>query len=246
MRALEVLSLRQNSLILICTLLFGSAVSLALDEQPFDVETLPGEMTATGKMLEKRIMAQALIDHGKANSSPESILVGVQILHQNPVVDGKNTVDQKLIVAETSELKSLVDTALEMRQDDSILAEQAARVRAELEEKSRGLAGGPKQWTVKIKKGGYYLLDPRLVYDVQQEAIVSARLAAVGDNSQERSSTVGITVARDGSAKSLYTRSVARNKTQVRWNSGPYKSGWFVKIHHLSGPDEATFVIETN
>lgn len=238
--------MRYRTLILIGTVLFGSVASSALDERPFDAETLPGEETIAGKMLEKRILAQALIDHGKMNSSPESILVGVQILHQNPVVNGKDALDQKSMEAENDELASLVEAAVEMRPDDRLLADLASRVKVELEEKSRGLAGGPKQWTVKIKKGGYYLLDPKLVYDVQQEAIVSARVVSSGENSTDIPSTVGITVARDGSAKAFYTRSVAKNRTQVRWNSGPYKAGWYVKIHHLSGADEATIVIETN
>ena len=233
--------------ILFCTLLFGSVAASTLDEGSFEAESLPGEVTAAGQMLEKRIMAQSLIEHGKANSSPESVLVGVQILHQNPVIDAKkNAPDQELIDNERATLTSLVEAAIEMRPEDKILAELAARVRTELEDKSRGLAGGPRQWTVKIKKGEFYLLDPRLVYDVQQEAIVAARVVSSGDRPQEGNTTVGITVARDGSAKSLYTRSVAKNKTQVRWNSGPYKAGWFVKIHNLSGPDEATVVIETN
>ena len=192
-------------------------------------------------------MAQSLIEHGKVTSSPESILVGVQILHQNPVIDAKmNALDQELIDSERATLTSLVEVAIEMRPEDKILAELAARVRVELDDKSRGLAGGPRQWTVKIKKGGIFLLDPRLVYDVQQEAIVASRVVSSGDRPQEGNSTVRITVARDGSAKSLYTRSVAKNKTQVRWNSGPYQAGWYVKIHNLSGPDEATVVIETN
>lgn len=238
--------MKRKALILMCTVLFGSVASSAVDEQPFESEALPGEATAAGQMLEKRIMAQNLIEHGKTNSSPESILVGVQILHQNPVVAAKNGVDQKLMDTENLELNRLIDAAMEMRPEDKLLSEMAARVRSELEEKSRGLAGGPKQWTVKIKKGDHFLLDPRLVYDVQQEAIVSARVVAAGDAAEEGKSTVGITVARDGSGKSLYTRAVARNKTLVRWNSGPYKAGWYVKIHNLSGPDEATIVIETN
>ncbi|MFO1002096.1 MAG: hypothetical protein U0936_17310 [Planctomycetaceae bacterium] len=244
--ALEDLAVKHKALLLMCTIVFGSAASSAADEQVFESDALPGESTTAGQMLEKRIMAQTLIDHGKTSSSPESILVGVQILHQNPVVDAKNGVDQKLTDTENLELNRLIDAAIEMRPEDKLLSEMATRVRSELEEKSRGLAGGPKQWTVKIRKGDHFLLDPRLVYDVQQEAIVSARVVSTGDNADDSKSTVGITVARDGSGKSLYTRSVAKQKTQARWNSGPYKAGWYVKIHNLSGPDEATIVIETN
>ena len=238
--------MRYKSLILVCTLLVGSVASSALDERSFEEASFPGAETPAGKMLEKRIMAQALIDHGMDTSSPEAILVGVRILHENPVVNAQNAADQKSSEDQIQELKGLVEKAVEMRPDDKILAELASRIGSELEEKTRGLAGGPKRWTVNIKKGEYYLLDPRLVYDVQQEAIVSARVVASAENPQERDATVGITVARDGSAKSLYTRSVAKNKTQVRWNSGPYKAGWYVKIHHLSGPDETNVVIETN
>ena len=238
--------MRYKSLILVCTLLVGSVASSKLDERPFEEDTFPGAETPAGKMLEKRIMAQALIDHGVATSAPEAILVGVQILHQNPVVSAQDASDQKSSEDQNLELKGLVEKAVEMRPDDKILAELASRVGSELEEKSRGLAGGPKRWTVNIKKGEYYLLDPRLVYDVQQEAIVSARVVAAADKAEERDSTVGITVARDGSGKAIYTRSVAKQKTLVRWNSGPYKAGWYVKIHNLSGPEVATVVIETN
>lgn len=235
-------------LLLLVAFLISPVASTFVDELSFDQDSLPGEQTVAGKMLENRMMALDLISHGESVGSPESILVGVQILHQNPVVPAKKT--PSLVADEdVAELKSLIDSAVALRPDDKILGELAARVRAELDEKSRGLAGGPKRWTVTIKKGEHFLLDPRLVYDVQQEAIVSARVirdtAGTGDGRQSNS-TVGITVARDGSAKEFYTRSVARNKTQVRWNSGPYKAGWYVKIHHLSGPDEARVVIETN
>jgi len=235
-----------KSMFLIVALLLGTLSASVEDSLPFDANALPGEPTVAGQMLEKRILAQSLIEHGQAMSSPESILVGVQILHQNPVVDARSKPETKMADADTAELSDLVEIAVSMRPDDKILAALAARIRSELEEKSRGLAGGPKRWTVTIKKGEHFLLDPRLVYDVQQEAIVSARVVSSAENTQEGSSTLGITVARDGSAKALYTRSVAKNKTQVRWNSGPYKAGWYVKIHHLSGPDEATIVIETN
>ena len=133
--------MRYKSLILVCTLLVGSVASSALDERPFEEASFPGAETPAGKMLEKRIMAQALIDHGMDTSSPEAILVGVRILHENPVVNAQNAADQKSSEDQIQELKGLVEKAVEMRPDDKILAELASRIGSELEEKTRGLAG---------------------------------------------------------------------------------------------------------
>ena len=125
--ALENRPVSHKSLILVCTLLVGSVASSALDERPFEEDSFPGMETPAGKMLEKRIMAQALIDHGVTELSPESILVGVQILHQNPVANAQPRSDQKSSVDEILDLKGLVELAIEMRPDDKILVELASQ-----------------------------------------------------------------------------------------------------------------------
>ena len=201
-----------------------------------DVDAL-GKSTKAGQMLEDRLMARTLLDYGSRAKSPESILTAIQILHRNPVNPVKKGNQAKSQDSDDTEaLLELVDRAKNMRRGDKTLAAFADRVADELEEGSRGLAGGPKRWAANIPKGGSFLLDPRLVYNRNEKAMVTVHAP---------DSVLGISVIR-GDQRRETVRSVGRASARVIWNSGIYTTGWNVKIYKLSGPDNTPVIIETN
>jgi hypothetical protein len=196
-----------------------------------DAESLPKE-TKAGRMVADRTMAQSMIEYGLRNNSPEVILLAVEILHKTPVTIKKGEGED-----ETAELEKLIEQAVEMRPDDEMLIVMAERVVDSLEEATRGLAGGPQAWTVKIKKRGYYQLDPRLIYNAQEKAIVTA--------TTDPGVMLGASVRRGDQRKEL-TRSVGRGKVQVEWNSGITTTGWDVRIWNLTGKDGQVVKVVTN
>jgi len=197
-----------------------------------DAESIPKE-TKAGRMLVDRAMAQSMIEYGRRAKSPECILLGVEILHKTPV-----TIKKGVGTDETAELEKLIEQAVEMRPDDETLIELAERVTESLEEATRGLAGGPQQWNVSIKAKGYYQLDPRLVYNAQEKAIVTA-------TTNDPGVMLGASVRRGDQRKEL-TRSVGRGKVKVEWNSGIVTTGWDVRIWNLTGRDGLVVKVETN
>lgn len=196
-----------------------------------------GKETKAGKMLANREMARQLIEYGQATDSPESIILGIQILHRNPVTAVVE--DKEAHNAEIEARIEMIGAALDLRPDDEGLALMAERVASELEESTRGLAGGPKSWTVTIPKGKYYQLDPRLVYNAQEAAIITAYAAD------------GAKIMLGGSIRrydqrNIMRRTVGRGKVVIQWNSGIYTTGWDCRIYNLSGPNNQVVTIETN
>ena len=186
-------------------------------------------------------MARNMIDYGLRVNSPESIITGVQILVRNPVTPaGKLTQEQK--DAHNGQLKKLEEylgMAVDMRSEDEALLAYAERVAGEIEESTRGLAGGPKSWVVQIDKGEYFQLDPRLVYNSQEVAIVTAYAGKPEDKIM-----LGATVRHESQNKK--NKAAGPHRIRINWNSGPITSGWDCRIYNLTGPDGLEVVIETN
>ena len=198
-----------------------------------DVDQLP-KMSSAGRIVLDREMARAMIEYGRRTKTPEVIIFGVQILAQNPVnhvVENDEIMDR-----DKAELTATIQQAVDMRDEDETLIELSERAADLLDEKTRGLAGGPRRWTVTIDKGKYYQLDPRLVYHAQQRAIVTAFAHDV---------MLGASVRRSDQRKEL-KRSVGSDKVKVAWNSGIHTSGWDVRIYNLNGPDNLRVQVETN
>ena len=136
------------------------------------------------------------------------------------------------------DLDKIVVEAVEMRPDDESLLQLAERVQEALEEKTRGLAGGPKQWVVEIKPKEYYQLDPRLIYNAHEKAIIAAESADPGV-------VLGASVRRSDIRKET-TRGVGKGKVHVQWNAGLHTSGWDVRVYNLTGKTPVKVRVTTN
>lgn len=192
---------------------------------------LPKE-TKAGQMVADLSLARSMLDYGRRTKNPEMMLLATEILHKTPVETVKGDTDGD------DELSEIVLEAVKMRPEDESLLQLAERVQETLEEKTRGLAGGPKRWIVEIEPKGYYQLDPRLVYNAQEKAIISAR-------SKDPSVTLGASVRR-GDARNLIARGVGKGRVQVQWNSGITTTGWDVRIYNLSSKAPMSVEVTTN
>lgn len=217
-----------------------AATLAALAEEAEEAEKVAAKETKAGKMVTNRNMARALLEYGMDTENPEAIILAIQILHRNPVTAVKE--DKEAHNAEIEERIELIGAAVELRPDDEGLLIMAERVAGELEESTRGLAGGPKSWTVTIPKGKYYQLDPRLVYNAQEAAIITAYPA---DPAAAGKVMLGGSVRRYDQ-RTILRKTVGKGKVVVNWNSGIYTTGWDCRIYNLNGPDDLVVKIETN
>lgn len=189
--------------------------------------------TKGGRMVEDRVMARSMIEYGRREKNPEVILLAVEILHKNPVTSVKGDADTK------ESLQKLIAEAVAMRPEDEMLKERAELATETLDENTRGLAGGPRSWTVTLaKKGDYYQLDPRLVYNAHEKAVVTAY-------SEDPNVMLGASVRRGDQTKEI-TRGVGRGKVSVEWNAGITTTGWDVRVYSLSENTEIQVKVETN
>ncbi len=229
----------QRALSVALTAILLSPIALLADEDSdadlkalqAAAEAVPKE-TKGGRMVEDRAMAQSMIEYGRRAKNPEVMLLAVEILHKNPVTAVKGESN------DAEELEELINEAVAMRPEDETLIERAEMALETLEETTRGLAGGPRTWVVAIDKGKYYQLDPRLVYNAHEKAIVVAYAKAP-------SAMLGGSVRR-GDQRSELTRGVGKGKVQVEWNAGITTTGWDVRIYNLSGADGMQVKVETN
>ena len=213
----------------------------ALQQAAEAIEQADAKVTQAGKMIANRELAREMIRYGRENDNPESIIIGVQILVRNPVTPASKKLTQEQKDAHNAGLEELLDlvgAAVELREDDESLLLLAERVAGELDESKRGLAGGPKSWVIKVDKGKHYQLDPRLVYNAQEAAIITAY-------AKDPKAMLGGSVRRFDEKKET-KRSVGRGKVKVEWNSGNNTTGWDCRIYNLSGPDGLEVTVETN
>lgn len=223
--------------------LLAQETAAADEVDSFDIAAETGEgqgkETPLGQTLEDRILGRSLVEYGLRANTPEAIVSGVQVLVDNPaapVAESEVKIDEAAD-DERDQLLEYLEQARAMRPADETLGELVARAEDLVREKKRGLAGGPKRWQVTLDKGDYYGLDPRLIYNAQEKAIVHAYCSD--------DATLGIRVRRSDQ-RNYVTQAVSRKDVTATWNSGIYTSGWVVRIYNLSGPDKLAVVIETN
>ena len=190
------------------------------------------KLTKNDRAFRNRDLAQTMIEYGRQNQKPEMLLLAAEILHNNPC---------EVVVGEDDEgerLTNLIEQAVDMRPEDDQLIAMAERALGTLEEATRGLAGGPKYWRVKIPKGKYYELQPALVYN----ALETARVVAIGADPKAH---LGIAYksVHDGGARRLAS---GIGKAMAQWDAGRIATGWTVRIYNLDGPDGMEVTIETN
>ncbi len=201
-----------------------------------EAESAEAKETEKGRKVADRELGWKLIEYGQREDhpSPEAIILGVQILHRNPVEskteDGEG--------GEKEELITMVEEAADMRPDDETLLVMAENVLDALDESSRGLAGGPQQWIITVDRGKYYQLDPRLVYNAQEAAIITAY-------AEDPKAMLGATVRRYDQRK-IMKRTAGRGKVRIEWNSGIFTTGWDCRIYNMTGPDGMKLRVETN
>lgn len=226
----------QTLLLLLAVSVQNAAADNGEPTDDFPEAVNEGTVTEAGQSLQDRILGRSLIDYGLRSRAPEAIVSGVQILARNPVRSAQGN-EEESDRAEKGRLSDYLQRARDMAPADAILAELITRAEERLEERPRGMAGGPKRWVVKIDKGKYYEIDPRLSYNVQEMAVVHAFASP--------SATLGIRVRRSDLRNDV-ARSVARERVTATWNSGIFSKGWLVRIYNLAGPDELEVVVETN
>ena len=195
--------------------------------------------TKAGQMLANREMARQIVSYGLKNSNPEAIIVGVQILHENPTKSAQK--QEGAANADVEHGMQLIEKAVSLRENDESLLVLAERVADELQESTRGLAGGPKSWIVEIPKRGYYQLDPRLVYNSHEAAIITA----FPNDKDNAGVMLGGSVRREDQRK-VMKKTAGRGKVIVQWNSGIHTTGWDCRIYNLNGPDKMKVRVESN
>lgn len=206
-------------------------------------QALEVKQTKAGRMLADRLLAKKMIEYGERENNPESIITGVQILVRNPTTPARTLTQNERDAhnADLVALEELIGIAVDMRPEDEGLLAMAERVAGELDESTRGLAGGPKKWVVEIKKGKYFRLDPTLTYNAQEQAIITATI----DTKKYPKVMLGANVRRVDQAK-VIKKAAGRGKVAIDWNAGVKTSGWDCRIYNLNGPAVLKVTVVTN